>query len=61
MSYVIGAWLSCAALLGAYAARTLRRERLLRRSLPRDGAAAQNGTPAHDRTGTVPKDSMRWR
>jgi hypothetical protein len=39
VNYVIAAWLSCAAILTAYAGRTLRRERLLRRSLvPKDGA-----------------------
>ena len=40
MSYVVAAWLSCGAILVAYAARTLRRERALRRSLvPKDGAS----------------------
>lgn len=39
MSYVVAAWLSCAAILAAYAGRTLRRERALRRCLaPKDGA-----------------------
>jgi len=33
MSYVIAAWCSCGALLAAYALRTLRRERSLRRSV----------------------------
>jgi hypothetical protein len=33
MNYVIAAWLSCGAILLAYAARTLHRERSLRRSL----------------------------
>lgn len=33
MNYVIAAWVSCGALLAGYAWRTLRRERLLRRSL----------------------------
>jgi hypothetical protein len=38
MNYVVAAWLSCGAILVAYAARTLRRERSLRRSLaPKDG------------------------
>jgi hypothetical protein len=37
MNYVIAAWLSCGAILAAYAFRTLHRERALRRSLmPRD-------------------------
>jgi len=31
MNYVLAAWLSCGALLGAYAVRMLRRERALRR------------------------------
>jgi hypothetical protein len=31
--YVLAAWLSCGSLLGLYSLRTLRRERLLRRSL----------------------------
>jgi hypothetical protein len=39
VNYVIAAWLSCGAILAAYSARTLRRERALRRSLvPKDGA-----------------------
>jgi hypothetical protein len=39
MNYVVAAWVSCGAILVAYAARTLRRERALRRSLvPKDGA-----------------------
>ena len=33
MNYVIAAWLCCAAVLALYALRTLRRQRLLRRSL----------------------------
>ena len=33
MNYVIAAWLSCGAILGAYVLRTLHRERALRRSL----------------------------
>jgi len=37
MSYVVAAWSSCAALLIAYALRTLRRERALRRSLSKGG------------------------
>ena len=37
MNYVVAAWACCGALLAAYAARTLRRERSLRRSLsPRE-------------------------
>jgi hypothetical protein len=37
MNYVVAAWVSCGAILVAYAARTLRRERALRRSLaPKD-------------------------
>jgi len=39
MNYVVAAWVSCGARLVAYAARTLRRERSLKRSLaPKDGA-----------------------
>ncbi len=38
MNYVAAAWLSCGAILVAYSARTLRRERALRRCLvPKDG------------------------
>lgn len=33
MNYVIAAWVSCGALLAVYSARTLWRERALRRSL----------------------------
>ena len=33
MNYVIGAWAGCGAILAAYALRTLRRERALRRTL----------------------------
>jgi hypothetical protein len=33
MNYVVAAWVSCGAILVAYAARTLRRERSLKRSL----------------------------
>jgi hypothetical protein len=37
MNYVIAAWLSCGAILAAYALRTVQRERALRRSLsPRE-------------------------
>jgi hypothetical protein len=49
MNYVVAAWLSCGAILLAYAARTLHRERSLRRSLAprrapkRTGAAAPGG------------------
>jgi hypothetical protein len=39
MNYVIAAWTSCGALLVLYTARTLRRERTLRRSLaPKENA-----------------------
>ena len=39
MNYVVAAWVSCGAILVAYAARTLRRERSLKRSrAPKDGA-----------------------
>jgi hypothetical protein len=39
MNYVVAAWVACGAVLVAYAARTLRRERSLKRSLaPKDGA-----------------------
>ena len=37
MNYVVAAWLSCGAILLVYALRTLRRERLLRRSLAPTG------------------------
>jgi hypothetical protein len=49
MNYVVAAWLSCGAILLAYAARTLHRERSLRRSLAprrapkRAGAGAPSG------------------
>jgi hypothetical protein len=36
LSYVVAAWASCAALLGLYALRTLRRERLLSRTISKD-------------------------
>jgi hypothetical protein len=39
MNYVVAVWVSCGAILVAYAARTLRRERSLKRSLaPKNGA-----------------------
>ena len=37
MNYVVAAWLSCGAILLIYALRTVRRERLLRRSLAPTG------------------------
>jgi hypothetical protein len=39
MNYVIAAWAACGAIVAAYAARTLRRERALRRALSSDRAA----------------------
>ncbi len=39
MNYVVAAWVSCGAILLAYAVWTLRRERLLRRLLAPTGSA----------------------
>jgi hypothetical protein len=48
MNYVIAAWLSCGAILIAYAFRTVHRERALRRSLlPKEPL--------------LPKEKPRWR
>ena len=64
MNYVIAAWLSCGAILLAYAARTLHRERSLRRSLAprpapkRAGAGAPSGA-ATDALSVTP--AGRWR
>ncbi len=60
MNYVLAAWISCAAILAAYTGRTLRRERLLRRSLvPRSpevlGSSPVLGSPRED------KDGPKWR
>jgi hypothetical protein len=71
MNYVIAAWLSCGAILLAYALRTLHRERSLRRSLaPSDAgpsrAIAKRGraqTPAESRDADralAPEGSRTW-
>jgi hypothetical protein len=44
MNYVIAAWVSCGAILLAYAVRTLHRERTLRRSLAPTVAGPPRGT-----------------
>ncbi|HTT91200.1 MAG TPA: hypothetical protein VMF65_16720 [Acidimicrobiales bacterium] len=49
MNYVIAAWLACAVILALYAARTVHRERSLRRSL------APKAKPL--RTGLAPEES----
>ena len=51
MNYVIAAWLSCGAILLAYAARTLHRERSLRRSLAPRPAPQKGGGRSTKRRG----------
>jgi hypothetical protein len=71
MNYVIAAWLSCGAILLAYAARTLHRERSLRRSLAprpaakRSGAGAPSGAATRRTIGDpsrplAPKERTQW-
>ena len=51
MNYVIAAWLSCGAILLAYAARTLHRERSLRRSLAPRRCSQKGGGRSAERRG----------
>ncbi len=71
MNYVIAAWLSCGAILLAYAARTLYRERSLRRSLAprpapkRAGAGAPSGAATRRAIGDpgrplAPEERAQW-